>query len=123
MPVLHITLECALPTAHADGAFRTLVAVTDAELHDGVHLREAVRRATIIGFGGPHHVLASRQLYAVTPEAPAHPPVPEDRLTPPSGKERLDALLTTAMDVDDDRLRPETDMPPIRARRAAAPSR
>src|SRR5690349_5282840 len=68
MPIVHISLECTTPTAHADGAFRTLVAVTEAELRDGAHLREAGRRASIVGFGGPHRVLASWQLYPITME-------------------------------------------------------
>lgn len=93
MPVVHITLECATPTGHADGAFRTLVAVTDAQLHEGAHLREAVRRALIVGFGGPHRVLAFRRLDSVTPEVPTYLAAAIGQRAGPSMSERLESLL------------------------------
>jgi hypothetical protein len=107
MPVVHITIECATRTAHADGAFRTLVAVTDAELREGAHLREAARRASIIGFGGPHRVLACRRLDAVTPEVPAPLVTLEGELPAPSMSERLELLLTLVNGIVGDAPEPE----------------
>lgn len=94
MPVVHISLECATPTAHADGAFRTLVAVTDAELREGAHLREAARRASIVGFGGPHRLVTATRLDAATPEEATHFAALNVRWVGRSMNARLDSLLT-----------------------------
>ena len=109
MPLIHITLQCAMPTAHPDGAFRTLVAVTDEELLDGDHLREAVRRASIIGFGGPHRVLASRQLDGVAPDLREHPHGLQGQQALRSARERLETLLTLATVVEQDVVELEDD--------------
>jgi hypothetical protein len=106
MPIIHITLECATPTSHPDGAFRTLVAVTDAELRDGRHVSEAVRRASIIGFGGPHRVLASKRIGAVTADDPVRPILLDGDRATPSMRDRLDLSLGTCMAVEEERSEP-----------------
>lgn len=102
MPVVHITLECAMPTAHTDGRFRTLVFVTDAELRDGDHVREAIRRASIIGFGGPHRVCAAKRLDAVAFEVCTESDPPDEGRSASSLCERLEPLLTAATAVEGD---------------------
>lgn len=117
MPVFHISLECTTPTAHTDGTFRTLVAVTDAELRGGAHLREAARRALIIGFGGPHRVVASRRLDAVSPEPSVGLSIPDGQLPVPSMGDRLELLLPLATAADDNLAAPDALHPPMAARR------
>lgn len=113
-----------MPTAHPDGAFRTLVAVTDEELLDGDHLREAVRRASIIGFGGPHRVLASRQLDAIAPETPGHSALLDGHQALRSMKERLEPLLALPTAVDHDGVPRDPERQPTKAqeRRLARPA-
>jgi hypothetical protein len=92
MPIIHIVLDCASPTAHNDGAYRTLVIATESEYRDGLHLQQAARRAAILGYGGPHHVRESRRLdpdrviEARDCQAP-------DELLAPSMRARLDLLV------------------------------
>lgn len=117
MPVLHISLECATPTAHASGAFRTLVAVTDTELREGAHLREAARRATIIGFRGPYRVLACRRVDAITLEAPAPLATLDGEPPAVSISDRLELLLMVGNGMVEDAPDPEAYHQPTAAAR------
>lgn len=101
MPILHITLDCSTPTSHPDGEYRTLVAVTHAELRDGLHLREASRRAAILGFGGPHRVVVSKELFAFESEMPASSDLMDGDLVPSAMGKRLDTLLNGCTASDD----------------------
>lgn len=124
MPVFHIMLDCATPTSHVDGAFRTLVAVTDAEQREGAHFREAARRASIIGFGGPHRVVAVAQLDAIAPEETAHLAARISQRPAPSMSERLESLLALGtgavhdVSESDTNGQPTGALPPQIARRA-----
>ena len=122
MPVIHITLQCAMPTAHADGAFRTLVAVSATELCDVQHLREAVRRAMIVGFGGPHHVVAWRQLDALAPERSDHAALTDGHPVLRSLEERLQPLLTPVAPEEGEGRQPETDGQPTRGQQRPSAS-
>ena len=117
MPVVHITLECAAPTSHVDGAFRTLVAVTDAELREGAHFREAARRASIIGFGGPHRVVAVARLDAIAEET-AHLATRDCQRPAPSMSERLESLLALGPAAVQDVSESHTNAQPTGARPA-----
>ena len=123
MPLVHITLECATPTSQVDGAFRTLVAVTYAELREGAHLREAARRASIIGFGGPHRVLASRRLDAATLEPPEIRAIMEREPAAPPMSERLAARMSAGAAPDDEIADLHACHPPARAERRQAATR
>lgn len=92
MAVIYIVLDCASPTAHNDGAFRTLVSVTEIEYRAGIHLQQAARRAAILGYGGPHHV---RELRRLDPYRGLDAPTcdPSD-VHAPSMSTRLDELLS-----------------------------
>lgn len=114
MPVVRITLDCATPTSHEDGAFRTFIAVTDAEFRDGVHIREAARRASIIGFGGPHRVLASRPFDAVAQEMATNLVHPNGEWAARRMRDRLEHILALGTAVEDDRPQPETTAQPTK---------
>jgi len=101
MPTLLVTLECSSPTNEVGGLYRTLVHVTDAELLAGEHLQIAVRRACILGYGGPHRTLehASAPLQSHARALPG-PAVNVDYPITPTHERLCRQLQSAAEDID-----------------------
>lgn len=95
MPLVRVSLNSATPANGPGGRFDTYIRVTDRELADGEHIRMAVRRAMIVGFGGPHCVLGVRRLDIATDSPVPEPlgPTPDLRLPASIAPAGLLALL------------------------------
>lgn len=104
MPVFRVVLQCSSATNHADGLFRTIVGVTDAESRDGKHVRIACERARLLGYGGPHRVTQTYALDSMTaPQSPSldeRAPAPAVILPPTSSQARLVAIVDDARQVE-----------------------
>jgi len=95
MPAFRVFLQCTSPTLRPGGVFHTLVHVSEDDLADGAHLRAACRRAAILGFGGPHHVVEVRHLDSPT-QAPADATVIRER--PEDAQDRMATRLLAVID-------------------------
>lgn len=62
MPTVRVSLACTSPTKSPLRAYSTLVLVSEDAYAEGAHLRVAATRASLLGYGGPHHVLEARRV-------------------------------------------------------------
>ena len=67
MPTVRVFLRCATPTNRASGLYDTFINVSDEGFSTGEHVRVAIERAAMLGYGAPHRVAEVRVLSLLGP--------------------------------------------------------